>query len=100
MKSENVLFVGGPWDGQWRSIPDGNTYYHVMVHTELSIRDYTACREIPQRNETKTVTYEREHLYDKQGNGFVIFFYSSNGRGLYQSLLDGYRKPTTLSLTY
>lgn len=30
--SESVLFVGGPWDGDWRTLEHQHRYYDVAVH--------------------------------------------------------------------
>jgi hypothetical protein len=85
MKTEEMLCIGGPWDGERVTVEQGLLY--LTAHVK---REFEAC-DGHQGYTPERVEYRREHLQD--GDRTYAVFFHKEGLSLMRALLQGYRRP-------
>lgn len=90
MEYENVLLVGGAFDGEWRSVAQ------EQPRLELAVLPVAASRITPDGASPATAAafateaYELTQLY---GDGAKYRVYVAQGVNVIEALISGYRKP-------
>lgn len=88
----NILFIGGPKDGEWMTIDKNVPDFRVMTEVELAIM--TEPNEVPPQvkpcGSHDQVKYERVYLKHHE-HGHIEVMFMDEGVPLLQKLLDGYK---------
>jgi len=86
--TDRLLCIGGPWDGRTVAINrDASTL--LVAGRELNIEPWAAVTASTTAS-MRTVEYHREKLREGDRT-YDVLFYSEYGRGVLETLLDGYR---------
>jgi hypothetical protein len=85
MKSEEMLCIGGPLDGERVTVDQGLPYLRAPAQEA-----FEAC-DGHRGYAMDLMEYRREHLHDGERR-YAVFFHD-DGTSLMQVLLQGYRRP-------
>lgn len=89
---KNILFIGGPMDGQWMAIDKNMPDFRVMKEVELSIllRPGEPPPEVKPCGPRDEVKYTKVHL-THNGQEHIEVMFMDEGTPLLQKLIDGYK---------
>jgi len=90
MEYENVLLVGGAFDGEWRSVAQGQPRLELAVLPRVASR-ITADGANPAT--TVAYAFEAYELTQLHGDGARYRVYVAQGVNVIEALISGYRKP-------
>lgn len=97
MSEETLLFVGGPADGKWITVPMGIPYWRIMAPQPLP-----AAFDSDERVtniQVDTVDYRREVLASASGARFSVMCVDSESESLIERLIKGYNPVHDESMT-